>query len=289
MLAHRCMRKACYLLCFNPSVHRLAQSFVTSLQIQPNPPALVGQSPQNWISQVKFRYNFLTANALQLSFPLLKIPVLTQKRQNEYPSQISVPVLAGDITEGWASLKEQTKQTKQINKNPSFPRKTMTLDHPIAFTVYLFWKYSKRGMVTYVNVAKCLITQTLPSGGKKKRFRGCLAITNYILTLRYACMCLGGLSWRVHTALRHGSSHSFWSGLMGWPPQQFPEIVGQIFTNSFPWNRAGFLAQEHLSSHVEMHYSLRDSGHANRKHFHPHHRPLTCSVSYFKELLTHSR
>lgn len=141
-------------------------------------------------------------------------------------------------------------------------------------------------MVTYANIAKCLITQMLPSGGRKERFRGCLAKTNYILNVRYECMSLGGLSWRVRWALQ------MW---------EFPQLLkltdgltAGAITRSIGPNLPQFICSEiwldcwHKSFHpvalgcdtLQGVLDLRIE-----EHFHLHNWPSICSALYFKELL----
>lgn len=173
------------------------------------------------------------------------------------------------------------RKTAPGNKQP-FPKKTMTLDHPIHIYCVFVLKIFQKGHGYFCQHCQ-MLNYTNASIWRKKRFRGWLAKTNYILTLKYECMCLGGLSWRVQWAFQ------MW---------EFPQLLkltdgltaGAITRNSGPvlpqflWNVARFLAQELPPPCVGLQYSPRSSGPANRKHFHLPNWPLTW-VHYILENL----
>lgn len=72
----------------------------------------------------------------------------------------------------------------------------MALDHFIHIYCVFVLKTFQKGhgyLCQHCQMLNC----TNASIWRKERFRGCLAKTNYILILRYECLCLGGLSWKV--------------------------------------------------------------------------------------------
>lgn len=95
----------------------------------------------------------------------------------------------------------KTKQKNPPENKQPFPKKTMSLDHPIHIYCVFVLKIFQKGH-GYLCQHCQMLNYTNASIWRKKRFRGCLAKTNYILTLRYECMCLGGLSWSVQRAFQ---------------------------------------------------------------------------------------
>lgn len=77
----------------------------------------------------------------------------------------------------------------------------MTLDHSINIYCVFVLKIFQRGrgyLCQHCQMLNCINA----SIWRKERFRGYLAKTNYILILRYECMCMGGLSWKVRRAFQ---------------------------------------------------------------------------------------
>lgn len=70
----------------------------------------------------------------------------------------------------------------------------------------------------------------------KERFRGCLAKTNYILILRYECMCLGGLSCKVQRAFQMWELQQ----LLKWPDR----LTAEAITRDSGPNLSQFISSE---------------------------------------------
>lgn len=77
----------------------------------------------------------------------------------------------------------------------------MTLPYPIHTDCVFVLKIFQKGHGYFCQRCQ-MLSYSNASIWRKERFRGCLAKTNYILTLRYECVCLGGLSCRARWALQ---------------------------------------------------------------------------------------
>lgn len=184
------------------------------------------------------------------------------------------------------SADPENKEKQKVPQKTISPflKKRRLLDRPLHIYCGFVLKIFQKGH-GYLCQHCQMLNHTNASIWKKKRFKGCLAKTNYTLTLRYECVCLGGLSWRVQQLFECGSSHSFWSWLMGDCRSNYQKQRAKASPVHFLRNATGFLAQELPLPCMGLWYSPRSSGPANRKHFHLQNWPLTCNTLYFKEPL----
>lgn len=236
MLALGGMRKAHYQSFFTPTVHSLHTAF---LSWQVNTSTSV---PWPWLGRTGLaRLNLDTAfspRALLLYFCLPTVAIPIWKTDN-------VRILHQLQCQAWLKLPQRAmfshiKEHRLLNQNKPrkkqrSPKKTMTLDHPIHIYCVFVLKIFQKGH-GYLYQHCQMLNYTNASIWRKKRFRCCLAQTNYILILTCECVCLGGLSWRVQWAFQ------MW---------EFPQLLkltdgltaGAIIRNSGP-NLPQFISSE---------------------------------------------